>query len=234
VARTPAQSDADRGTRVFIVAQVRLYRDGLAEALDRRDGFEVIGTAAATTEAVQAVRDVEAEVVLLDMAAVDTPEAARLVAGAAQDATVVGLAVVERESQVIAFAEAGIASYVPREASLADLVATIEGAARGEARCSPAITGSLLRRVAALAAERTAPPSDAPLTSREREVLELVDEGLSNREIGRRLFLAPPTVKNHIHNILEKLQVRSRGEAAARVRGTRQLTLPQHVPNQVR
>lgn len=209
---------ADRPIRVLIVAQVRLYRDGLADTLQRRGAFEVAGSVAAAADALDELRGAGADVVLLDMAAVDGPPAVRLIRSAAPDAHIIGLALLEQEPQVLAVAEAGIASYVARDASLDDLVAAVEGAARGEARCSPAITGSLLRRIAALAAERAPASPEASLTSREREVLELVDEGLSNREIARRLVIAPPTVKNHIHNILEKLQVRGRAEAAARVR----------------
>ncbi len=88
--------------------------------------------------------------------------------------------------------------------------------------CSPRITASLLRRVGALAAELRGPSPNASLTAREVEVAELLDQGLSNKEIGQRLNIAVPTVKNHVHSILEKLHVHRRAEAAARLEvGTR-------------
>jgi DNA-binding NarL/FixJ family response regulator len=89
---------------------------------------------------------------------------------------------------------------------------------RGEFLCSPGTAATLLRRVAALAAERHTADNGARLTPREQQVVRLIDEGLSNKEIARRLSIEVRTVKNHVHSILEKLQVRRRGEAAARMR----------------
>jgi two-component system, NarL family, nitrate/nitrite response regulator NarL len=88
--------------------------------------------------------------------------------------------------------------------------------------CSPQIAASLIRRVRTLSCERPAPSDVPPLTARQWEILDLIDEGLSNKEIAGRLCIEVPTVKNHIHNILDKLQVRRRSEAAARVRGLRE------------
>jgi len=89
---------------------------------------------------------------------------------------------------------------------------------RGEAVCSPRVAGALLRRIAALATDGRSDRVPAHLTKREREIMGLIDEGLSNKEIAKRLRIEVATVKNHVHNILEKLQVHRRGEAAARVR----------------
>ena len=131
----------------------------------------------------------------------------------------VALGVADADDHVLGCAEAGVAGYVPRDASLDDLVAVIESAFRGEAICSPRIAGSLLRRIATLAAGQNGTMPLAHLTGREREIVRLIDRGLSNKEIARDLGIEVATVKNHVHNILEKLQVRRRGEAAARMRG---------------
>jgi DNA-binding NarL/FixJ family response regulator len=136
--------------------------------------------------------------------------------------TMVALAVPDQEARVLACAEAGVSSYVPREASLADLAAAIESAARGEAVCSPRMTALLFRRVRVLSRVRPEPAEVPELTARQWEIIDLIDEGLSNKEIARRLYIEVPTVKNHVHNILDKLQVRRRSEAAARVRGLRE------------
>jgi two-component system, NarL family, nitrate/nitrite response regulator NarL len=120
---------------------------------------------------------------------------------------------------VIACAEAGISAFVAREGTAEDLVAAVHQAMRGELVCSPRVTALLFDRVAALSAERTTSiPTDA-LTEREKEIIPLVEQGLSNKEIARQLRVGAATVKNHVHNILEKLQVRRRGEVAARLRG---------------
>ena len=93
---------------------------------------------------------------------------------------------------------------------------------RGEAACSPRVAAALLRRVADRGARaRRLDGEFAPLTSRERQIVALIDEGLSNKEIAARLCIELSTVKNHVHNLLEKLGARGRGEAAARVRMAR-------------
>jgi DNA-binding NarL/FixJ family response regulator len=121
----------------------------------------------------------------------------------------------ETEHDVIPCAEAGVAACLPRETTLADLSATIERVAAGESNASPRVAAMLLRRIATLA-ERNSP--EANLTAREEEILVLIDDGLSNKQIARRLSIELPTVKNHVHNILEKLHVHRRYEAAARMR----------------
>jgi DNA-binding NarL/FixJ family response regulator len=137
---------------------------------------------------------------------------------------VVAFAVPETESDIIACAEAGVAACVTREASFGELVATIERVGSGESLCSPQVAAVLLRRVATLAAARSVEPASA-LTGREREILDLIDEGLSNKQIAQRLCIELPTVKNHVHNLLEKLDVQSRYEAAALMRNNPPLDL---------
>ena len=205
--------------RVVIVADIRLYREGLAEILGRQSGITVVGTAADWPQSLARVRELEPHVVLLDMAMPDSVLAVRSLAAAAPGAKVVALAVPEVEREMIAYAEAGVVGYITREASLEELVEAIESAARGETILSPRLAATLLRHIAATAGERArADWMDARLTSRELEIVELIEEGLSNKEIARRLCIEVPTVKNHVHNILEKLNVNRRSEAAARVR----------------
>jgi two-component system nitrate/nitrite response regulator NarL len=203
-------------TTIFIVAAIRLYREGLERCLAEK--YDVVGTAPDAGEAVQGVSELRPEVVLVDMAMLESAPTVRAIVELEPRASVLAFAVPETERHVLACVEAGISGYVPRQASLEDLLATIDGVAKGEALCSPRIVPGLFRRVAALAAER---PPDSPrtrLTAREAEIVDLIDQGLSNKEIAVRLFIEVATVKNHVHNILEKLQVHRRAEAAARVR----------------
>jgi DNA-binding NarL/FixJ family response regulator len=135
-------------------------------------------------------------------------------------ANVVALAVPDLEADVLTCAEAGVSAYVTREQPISALTETILGVARGEAICSARMAATLLRRIATLAVERRPEPPDRRLTERELDVVGLIDQGLSNKLIAGRLCIEVSTVKNHVHSILEKLQVNRRGEAAARVRAT--------------
>lgn len=200
---------------VLIVADIRLYREGLAQVVERQEHLRLAGSAADAAGALAQLRDHLPDVVLLDMAMNESRAAVRAIRELAPDVKVVALSVAETEGDVCACAEAGVAGYVPRHASLADLMATLESAARGEALFSPRMAASLLRRVAALAATQPAGSAQMRLTPREREILRLLDEGLANKDIAQRLGIEVATVKNHVHNILEKLHVHRRGEAAA-------------------
>ena len=177
---------------------------------------------ASAEEALAAVAQVHPNVALVDMATDGALETIRALALTSPEVKIVALAVPEAEGEVIACAEAGISGLVSRDASLDDLLHSIASVARGEMVCSPRVAASLLRRVRTLAAERAGEPVDPHLTAREMQILRLIeDEGLSNKEIAQRLCIEVPTVKHHVHNLLEKLGVRRRSEAVARIRGLR-------------
>jgi two-component system, NarL family, nitrate/nitrite response regulator NarL len=203
---------------VLIVADIRLYQEGLARALGQEDRIRVVGAAASVSEALKRITDLRPEVVLVDAAVPAGFGGIRTIVEAAPDVKVVALALPEAEDDVIACAEAGASGYVPREGTIADLGAVIECVTRGEALCSPRMTASLLKRIASLAAERHPPPPEMNLTSREIEIITLIDQGLSNKEIAQRLSIALSTVKNHVHSILDKLHVHRRAEAAERLK----------------
>jgi two-component system nitrate/nitrite response regulator NarL len=199
-------------TRVCLVTDIRLYREALADALTRH-GSLIVGAAVGVDEALELVRNVRANIVILDMATA-RKETIRALAET-PGIRVVALGVRETEHEVVAWAEAGASGLVPCDSSIDDLVAIVESVSRGETRCSPRMVAALFRRVADLASERSAETAEAHLTPRERDILALIRDGLSNKEIAKRLCIEVPTVKNHVHNILAKLNVRRRGEAAA-------------------
>jgi DNA-binding NarL/FixJ family response regulator len=201
--------------RVLIVTGIRLYREGLADVLRRRERIEVVGTASDPVEGLARGRNLHPDVVLLDTSMPDSVAAIRTIAGAVPSAKVVALAVSDDEQDLLAFAEAGVAGYVTHDTALDSLAAIIESADRGEVPCSPRLAGILLRHIGVLAAERR-PASRCPrLTQRELQIVELIDRGLSNKEIARRLCIEVPTVKNHVHHVLKKLQLDRRSDAAA-------------------
>jgi two-component system, NarL family, nitrate/nitrite response regulator NarL len=208
--------------RALVVGDVRLYRDGLVLHLKRPAHISVVGTAADREQALARLRELRPDVVLLDMAMPESFDTVRAIVAQLPEVRVVALTVSDVVPDVIACAEAGVAGYVPREGTLTDLVAAIESVARGESLVSPRIAAALLRRMRAVAEDRGPESSRLQLTLRETEIVPLLAAGLSNKQIGARLCVEVATVKNHVHHILEKLQVHRRGEVAGRVR----LTVP--------
>jgi two-component system nitrate/nitrite response regulator NarL len=203
----------------YIVTEVRTYRDALALALGRTGRIQVVGSAAYPADAVCELAAVHPDVVLLDLVGADGPDWAREIGAASPQVRMIVLGLQEAEHDVIAWAEAGVSGYVGREACLEDLVAAIEAVARGEAPCPARATAMLLRRIAAGPhAAMAAWERGRLLTLREREIVRLVGQGLSNQQIAKGLYIALPTVKNHVHNILEKLGVHRRSDAVQAVR----------------
>jgi two-component system, NarL family, nitrate/nitrite response regulator NarL len=206
--------------RTAVAGEIAIYREGLAEILDREPGIDVVATATSAEETLEIVARIRPRVVLLDMAMPKSIDAVHAVNATASEVKVLALCVPDIEHEIIACAEAGVAGYVTRQASLTDVIAAVESVVREETLCSPRIAAALLRHVASLAAERER-ALEPCLTARETQVVELLQEGLSNKQIGQRLHIELPTVKNHVHNILEKLNVGRRAEAVAIVQRAR-------------
>jgi two-component system, NarL family, nitrate/nitrite response regulator NarL len=205
-------------TRLLILGEVGLYREALAGSLGRDDRFEVAAVAAGVEEARAALERVEADVILVDTRMPQGVDTVRALAAAAPQVKLVALAVPEVEGEVLAFAEAGASAYVTVDGSMSDLASVVHSVERGEVVCSPGMAAGLFRRVAVLSRDRQLDPIDEKLTARELDVLRLIEKGLSNKEIAAELSIELPTVKNHVHRILEKLHVHRRSEAAARAR----------------
>jgi two-component system, NarL family, nitrate/nitrite response regulator NarL len=203
---------------VLVVDDTRLCRDGLIGMLQHEPSIASVGAAADADSALRHLSQASTDVVLLNMMTEGSVVVCRAIVAAAPRARVIALAVSGAYEEVIAYAEAGVAGYLLREEPLANLMAVIQSVARGEMLCSPRVAATLLRRVANTAAERRSTSDLDHLTTREQEVLRLLEEGLSNKEIARCLSIEVRTVKNHVHNILEKLRVHRRGEAAALLR----------------
>jgi two-component system nitrate/nitrite response regulator NarL len=213
---------------LVIVAEVRLYREGLVSALERVGpcGIDVVATVPSLAHLMPAqLQTLPAPVVLFDVARLSDATPVRMLLAASPGVRVVALGVTEDGRDVVSWAEAGVAGYVSRVDSIPDLLATIESVARDELACPPRIAAALNRRVAALADERRRAQPPVPLSRRELEVVDLIEQGKSNREIGRLLFIQLATVKNHVHNILDKLEMTGRTDVATWARG-QQLDLP--------
>lgn len=200
--------------RVLLIGGTRVSRQGLASLLARDGRLQV-------TEHVPRVECIAGpsapvDVIVVETNAQETADALPYAIGDA-DAPVVVLGAPEDEGQVIALAELGVLGFVEGEASLDELVGSVVSAARGEASFPARIATTLLRRLSS-GGTRLHSPDVSSLTVRERQVVQLIAEGLSNKEIAARLGIEVATVKNHVHNILEKLDVSRRSDAVARLR----------------
>jgi len=208
-----------RNMNVLFVSRVCLLREAVIAVLQGADGNHASGAFCRDTiEA--AVSACAPDVVIVDAS---HPDGAALVAVAraqAPKASVVVLTMHEQDEEFLAWADIGIAGYLGPDTSASDLLSTVRRAGAGEVICPPRLTALLLNRFATRSTERTSRASVHALTAREHEIAGLLADGLSNKLIARRLQVAVPTIKNHVHSILEKWDVRSRGEAAARYRQT--------------
>ena len=158
-----------RSISLLIVAEIRLFRDGLAEVLSARRAFDIVGTASHLEEALPLLRDLRPEIALVDVAQPAAVGAVRAIVDAAPEVRLILLAVPELEPEVVRWAEEGTAGYVPRDAGIAQLEACVARASQGGRRCTrPGWPRPLFRRIAALAAERRPEPLRSKLTLRER------------------------------------------------------------------
>ena len=200
--------------RVAVVSEERMFREAVMISLAGYEGLEV---AALQGERSPVDGEEAADVVLIDTA--PDPKAALAhtweVRERWPEAKLIALGLDREDDMVVDFVEAGAQGYLLKGASPDGLVAVIRAVHQGRTPCSPAVVASVLARIASLGGVRTEPPprSVEPLTLREREVLALLAAGLGNKEVGRRLHITVQTVKNHVHRILEKLQVHRRREA---------------------
>jgi two-component system, NarL family, nitrate/nitrite response regulator NarL len=203
--------------RAYLLSGVRLYREALALALEHSSAVEVVGHSDDWQSALPLLAAEHADVVLLDMALPVAAGAIAEIAALPDAPRIVAIARTDDVSEVLACAEAGISGYVASADSISSAVEAIESASRGELLTTPRVAAVLLERVRTLSA---AAPYTAlhRLTPREREIAVLLGDGHTNKAIAQRLGIEPTTVKNHVHNILEKLQVQRRTDAALRLR----------------
>lgn len=206
---------------ILVVHGVRAYGEALAHALEEEPAIEVVGTVADAADAQGVLSRSITDVALVDAGLPDALAQIRLLSDVQPTIKVVAVAVSSGDDELLTFAEAGICGFVTREQPLGHLARTIESVAAGAFPCPPDTAYALLRHMGALATQRRRTVGDSVvLTPREMEILSLIDDGLSNKEIALLLCIQVSTVKNHVHRILEKLHVSRRAEAAALMRRT--------------
>ena len=206
-------------TTILLVLENRTYRDALFQALGRSGRFDTVVSVGSALEALHKQHDIQADLVLLGLSGEGAIPAVRALRMVAPDVAVVALGISDTAPEALDWAEAGTLAFVPQTASLQELLGCLDLALRGESHHSAGYTASLIRRLRTVGRRAPADGESMRLTSREREIVVLIDQGCSNKDIARRLGIEVATVKNHVHNILEKLHARRRSEAAALVAG---------------
>jgi DNA-binding NarL/FixJ family response regulator len=202
-------------SRTFILSDVRLLRESLSS---HQPDIEIIEALPPSHAVIARIAESDAVALLLDITMPGALDICRELNRRAPRIKVIAFAVNEVDYELVTCAEAGIDGYVTRDGTVDDIVVAIQSAVRGEVTCSPRVAALLFQRVATLSEATRGVQAQPVLTRREREIAGLIAEGLSNKEIARSLRISCATVKNHVHSVLEKLQIRRRGEAAARLR----------------
>lgn len=204
-------------TRVMLLDQHKVFCECLASMLSGLDRFEIAGRADTLVGAVSRVRREQPDVLLLDLGLVEA-ESIDPVKAIAQECEAVKILILGAngaDSTLVRCIEAGACGYILRQSTVGELVEAIELALKGETVCPPDLAFSIFSRLAELGRRwRQSERLEAlNLTPREIEILQLIAEGLTNKTIAEKLCLSPYTVKNHVHHILEKLEVKRRSEA---------------------
>jgi NarL family two-component system response regulator LiaR len=206
-------TETNETIRVLIADDHAVVREGLSTLIGYEPGMDLVGEAADGIEAVQLARDLEPDVILLDMVMprMDGLEAIGKIKQDVPSACILVLSSFSDDDRVFGAIKAGALGYLLKDSSPATLIQSIRDVYRNEFSLSPGIARKVM---AELQRSSDLPPTEEPLTVREVEVLKLVAQGLTNQDIGDRLSLSVRTVRNHVSSILEKLYLANRTQAA--------------------
>ncbi len=204
---------------LVVIEDNRLLREGITATIERQQGFEVLSAAAHASVGLEAIRDMQPRVVLLDAGLPDEESCALavkiLLVAPASRIIIMGLSATRDD--VATFVRSGVSGFIMKDASVEEFIETIRIVATGAQVLPRALTESLFSQIMRDDALATPAVLDESvrLTARERQIMDLLGAGLSNKEIAAGLHIAVHTVKSHVHNILEKLSLHTRMEVAA-------------------
>ena len=220
VSRMAEQPMAEsRPIALVLIDDNRLLREGIAAMIHTQPGFTVLAASADVDEALATVRAANPDIVLLDfgLADHDSLSLTATVHAEVPGAKVIVMGLLPAQEDVADFVRSGAAGFIMKDASFADFLHTIRAVASGAQVLPPALTQSLFTQIVRneVSKGRARVVDAVRLTNRERQVIALLGEGLSNKEIAARMHIAVHTVKSHVHNVLEKLALHSRLEVAA-------------------
>jgi len=203
-------------TRIMLVDDHEVVREGLRALLSRREGFQVVAQAGTVAEAITEAARARPEIIVMDVRLPDGSgiEACREIRESQPEIKVIILTSYADDDAVFASILAGAAGYVLKQTRGSALADAISAVAAGESLLDPAVTQKVMERVRAATQRKAADPLDA-LNVQEHRILQLIAEGKTNKEIAAEVYLSDKTVKNYVSNILTKLNLRRRSEAAA-------------------
>lgn len=206
-------------TRIAVIEDHPLYRAGTIQALMQTDGIEVVGEGATAADALKIARELKPDIILLDLRLPGGGvEAIANIARDCPNVRTVVLTASENEQDVASALLAGARGYILKDSSGRDVIETVQAIARGDSYVAPSLAARILVNKAQIEAVASDNPHD--LTTREREIFALVSQGMSNKEVARRLKCTERTVKHHMTHIMQKLNVRNRVQAVLKLART--------------
>ena len=206
--------------RLLLLEDNRLLREGLTAMLNEQPDIEVVAAFGNGKEAVlKATRELKPQIILLDLGLKDQ-SSLRLVESVRKESSEIKVIVMDLipvQADVVEFVKEGVAGFILKDATFEDFLGTIRSVAEGESVLPRSLTGSLFSKIVEKVARegKASLVESVRMTKREREVIELIAEGLSNKEIAQQLNIATYTVKSHVHNILDKLALHTRLQVAS-------------------
>ena len=210
-----------RKIKIFLIEDNRILRDGIKAIINKQADLRIVSATVGNHETLLKAQKLKPDVVLIDLG-LRNKSGLRVVSTMIKEmpqTKVIGMGLIPSQQDIIDFVQAGAAGFILKDAKVSDFLGTIRAVARGMNVLPPILTGSLFAHVVdhALQNGKGNLTEAVQMTKREREIVMLIADGLSNKEIAQRLSIATYTVKSHVHNILEKLALQSRLQISAYV-----------------
>ena len=201
--------------RIIVIEDNRLLRDGIAAMINEQPDLRVVATIGDGEKTLQKIKETKPRIVLLDLGlrSHNSLLLVKSIKSHYPELKIIVMALVRLQTDILEFVQAGVSGFILKDAKISDFLKAIRSVSRGEKFLPPNLTDSLFSQIAEQAINgigKSKLIQSVRLTKREHQIVELIADGLTNKEIGKKLFLSPFTVKSHIHNILEKMELHTR------------------------